>query len=95
MKKLITTISADIAMGAFDAEGERRVRAWFDRLENWDADEAVRKMSVPLETFPGVYVLRPPTDLRIFFRIDDDTVTILEITNKSVLLEFGRMVGVN
>ena len=32
---------------------------------------------------PGVYVMLTTTDIRIFFRVDGDTVTILDVAKKA------------
>ena len=58
-------------------------------LARWDEDEAVRENSLPLPGHDGVYMLRTTTDLRIFFRIDGDTITVLNVANLSVILASG------
>jgi hypothetical protein len=90
MKKIVTTLPVDIALRTLDAAGVRRFRAWFDRLGNWDGDELVRKRSYPLESMPGVYVLKTGGEIWIFFRIDEEVITILDIANKSAVLAFGH-----
>jgi hypothetical protein len=77
MKKLVLAPEVEIALRTLDPEGVQRVHARFDCLKRWDTDEAVRTNSEPLEELPGVYVLRTSTDLRIFCRIEGDTITIL------------------
>src|ERR1043165_473134 len=79
MKQIMIAPAVEITMGSLDPDGVRRVRAWFDYLQRWDEDEVVRKNSVPLEKIPGVYVMRTTTDIRIFFRIDGDTITVLDV----------------
>src|SRR5437899_9845062 len=86
MKKIVTTQPVDIALRSLDAEGVRKVHAWFDHLRNWDGDEFVRKHSHGLEGVPGVNVLKTSTDIRIFFRIDGNTITILDIAKKSAIM---------
>jgi hypothetical protein len=89
MKQVILAPDVHIAMRSLDPEGARRVRAWFDSLARWDEDEAVRKNSLSLEQAPGVYMLKTTTDFRIFFRLDGDTVTILDVANRAALLSSG------
>src|SRR5438046_1370494 len=79
MKKVQYTPAVELSMGSLDPDGVRRVLAWFDYLKRWDEDEVVRKNSLPLPGHEGVYVLRKTTDIRIFFRIDGDTITVLDI----------------
>lgn len=73
----------------------RWVQAWFSYLERWDTDEVVRRNSEPLPEMPGVYVMRTTTDIRIFFRIDGDTVTILDVAKKAAILTSGHVAGVS
>ena len=93
MLKVVTTPPVDIAVRTLDPDGVRRVHAWFTYLERWDTDETVRKNSEPLKELPGVYVMRTTTDIRIFFRIDGDTVTILDVAKKSAILTSGHISG--
>lgn len=89
MKKIVLGPSVEIALRTLDPEGEERMRTWFDYLQRWDTDDAVRKNSVKLEGMPGVYVLETTTDLRIFFRIDGDTITVLDIAKMAAILASG------
>jgi hypothetical protein len=73
-------------MQALDPDGVRRVHGCFDNLSPWDEDEVVRKNSLPLKTIPGVYVMRTTTDIRGFFRIDGDTVTVLDVARTPAIL---------
>jgi mRNA-degrading endonuclease RelE of RelBE toxin-antitoxin system len=91
MKKIVATPPVDIALRTLDADTVRRVHAWFDRLRNWDGDEHLRRHARSLDSVPGVYVLRTSTEIRIFFRIDDDTITILDIAKKSAILTSGHI----
>ena len=86
MKKIVLSEDVEMALRTLDPAGVRRVKAWFTYLERWDTDEAVRRNSMPLEKMPGVYVLRTTTDLMIFFRIDGDTVTVLDIAKRKAIL---------
>lgn len=96
MKKIVLDPSVEISLGTLDEEGARRVRGWFKYLENWDTDEAVRKNSVPLSEMPGVYVLRTTIDLLIFFQIEGDNITVIDIARrKAILATAGRNSGDN
>jgi hypothetical protein len=91
MKKLQYAPSVELAMNFLDAEGVRRVQAWFTYLERWDEDEAVRRNSVSLPGHPGVFLLITTTDLRIFFRVDGDTITVLDIARLPAILASGGL----
>jgi hypothetical protein len=89
MKTLELSPNVEIALSALDPDGVRRIHAWFDYLRRWDEDEVVRANSIPLDTIPGVYMLRTTTDLRVFFRIDGDTVKVLDVARMAAILAFG------
>jgi len=89
MKKVITTLPVDIALRALDTDGVRKVYAWVDHLRNWDGDEFVRTHSHSLEGVSGVYVLKTSTDIRIFFKIDGNTITVLDIAKKPSIMSSG------
>lgn len=90
-KKVITTPAVDSALRTLDEDNRRRVRAWFGELANWDGDESVRNHSHRLDSLPGVYVLKTGTDFRIFFSIQGDTVTIIDIARKQAIVASGRL----
>src|SRR4051794_11057343 len=89
MKKVQYAPAVELSMRSLDPDGVRRVHAWFDYLKRWDEDEVVRENSLLLPGYEGVYVLRTTTDIRIFFRIDGDTITILDIAKQSAILASG------
>jgi mRNA-degrading endonuclease RelE of RelBE toxin-antitoxin system len=91
MKLTVTTSTVDIALRTMDDDDRQRVHAWFDHLRNWDGDEFVRKQSHSLEGVPGVYVLKTSGDIRIFFRIDGETITILDVAKKSAIIASGSV----
>jgi hypothetical protein len=86
MKKIVTTPLVDIALRTLDADDVRRIHAWFGHLQNWDDDEFVQTHSHTLEGVSGVYVLKTSTDVRIFFRMNGDTITILDIARKPAIM---------
>jgi mRNA-degrading endonuclease RelE of RelBE toxin-antitoxin system len=93
MKQVVITPPVEIALRSLDSENRRRIHAWFDHLKNWDGDQFVRSRSHKLEGLPDVYVLRTSTDLRIFFRIDGDTITILDVAKRSTIMTSGHIPG--
>ena len=94
MKRLEYAPAVQIALRGLDPDGVRRLHAWFAYLERWDTDPVVRANSVPLPGHEGVLVLRTTTDLRIFFRIDGDTITVLDVANKpTIYASAGISVG--
>ena len=94
MKTVVTTLPVDIALRTLDHDGLQRVNAWFDHLRNWDSDETVRENSYPLKGMPGVFVLRTTTDIRIFFKMEGDSITILDVAKKQSILASGHIAEV-
>jgi mRNA-degrading endonuclease RelE of RelBE toxin-antitoxin system len=93
MKTIVTTPSADIALRSLDSASVRQVQSWFDHLRDWDSDPYVRNRSHSLEAVSGVNVLRASSDLRIFFKIDGNTVTIVDIAKKPAIVVSGHIPG--
>jgi mRNA-degrading endonuclease RelE of RelBE toxin-antitoxin system len=90
MKEVITTPFVDVALRTLDDENRRKVKAWFDSLANWDGDEFVRKHSHSLDSLPGVYVLKTSSDWRIFFTIQGNTLTVVDIGTKQSIEVSGQ-----
>jgi mRNA-degrading endonuclease RelE of RelBE toxin-antitoxin system len=93
MKKVVITQSVQVALRTLDDETRRRVNAWFEHLANWDGDEYVRSHSHSLDSIPGVYVLKTSTDLRIFFTMQGNSVTIIDIAKKQSIIMSGQTLG--
>ena len=86
MKKVVTTPAVDLALRTLGPDEVRRIHAWFDHLANWDGDPFVRENSHALAEVPGVRVFRTSTDTRIFFTIEGDTITVLDVANKQAIM---------
>jgi len=86
MKKLIVTPDVEFALTTLRAEEARQVRAWFDHLANWDDDAFVRVNSHALPDVAGVNMLRTSSDYRIFFSLEGDTITVLDVATKQAIL---------
>lgn len=81
------TNAAKIAVTGLPDDERRRVHAWFDHLKNWPTDREVQKNSTRVlpEQEPNVYVLRTTSDVRIFFTVDDDEITVVDVARKDAL----------
>jgi len=93
MKQVEYAPAVELSMSALDPDGVRRVHAWFDYLRRWDEDEVVRKNSLPLPGLQGVYVLKTTTDIRIIFRIDGGTITVLDIAKHEAIITSGGVLA--
>lgn len=89
MKNVVISQPVEIALRTLEAESARKVRAAFDRLQDWDNDEFAQTHSHSLEGVSGAYVLRTNSDMRIFFRLDGNTITILDIARKPAIITSG------
>ena len=89
MKKVECAPAVELSMRSLDADGKRRVHAWFDYLKRWDEDEVVRNNSLALPGHTGVYVLKTTTDIRIFFRLEGGTITVLDVAKESAIMASG------
>jgi hypothetical protein len=86
MKKVVLAPEVHSALRTLGPDEVRRVEAWFDHLSHWDSDAFVRENSPALPGMPEVRMLRTTTDLRIFFSIEGETITILDVTTKQAIL---------
>jgi hypothetical protein len=89
MKTLAISPTVEIALSSLGPQEVQRLHDRFDRLRRWDDDQGVRNNSTSLDRIPGVYITRAPGDVHIFFRIDGDTVTILDVARTSAILASG------
>ena len=79
---VIQTPPVEIAVRTLSEEDRLKVWAWFDHLANWENDSFVREHSEKLPSRSNVYVLKTSNDgLRIFFRLDEDQIEILDIAS--------------
>jgi mRNA-degrading endonuclease RelE of RelBE toxin-antitoxin system len=90
MKRVIITRSVQVALRSLDEANHDRIQSWFNRLANWDEDHSVRNHAHRLDAFPGVHMMKTGSDLRIFFKVDQDTITILDIGKKQSILTSGQ-----
>ena len=87
---VILTQPVEIALRTLGEEDRLRVTAWFEHLKHWEKDDYVRRRSQKLNPDEEVYVLKTNTDLRIFFRLEQDRIEILDIARKDTIIQFGH-----
>jgi hypothetical protein len=86
MKKVVTTSTVDFALRTLGQEERLQVCAWFNHLSNWDGDPFLQANSYELPGEPGVFMLRTGSDIRIFFSLTDDMITILDVAKKQAIM---------
>jgi hypothetical protein len=83
------TQPVQISLHSMNDEDHRRVTAWFDFLKkNWGTDEFLRKNSRKLPTEGNVYLLDTLSDLLIFFSVEGEEISILEVGRPKTLEMF-------
>jgi mRNA-degrading endonuclease RelE of RelBE toxin-antitoxin system len=87
--KVIILQPVKIALRTLSDKERRQVFAWIDHLKNWENDKTVQNNSHQLEDFDNVYVLRTTSDIRIFFKLQEDQITVLDIAMKSTIVNSG------
>ena len=90
MKKVVLSPEVELVLQTLSADELRRVQAWFTHLANWDGDTFIRANSHSLPEIPGVFVLRTSTDLRIFFRLEGETITVLDVAKKQAIVRTAQ-----
>jgi hypothetical protein len=92
---MIVTIAepAQIALRNLSSDNRQRVEAWIDNLKRWDADPFVREHSKRLEASDNIFMLVTSTDIRIFFALEKDTITVLEVAKKATIVSSGHISG--
>jgi mRNA-degrading endonuclease RelE of RelBE toxin-antitoxin system len=91
--KVITTAPVDIALRTLGIEDQRRVLAWIGHLKNWEGDQFVQEHSYKLKPSENTYVLHTSTDIRIFFTLEDNTITVLDVAKRPGILTSGSIAG--
>lgn len=87
------TQPAEIALDSLSSEERRRVHSWLGYFERWDEDPFVREKSKKLPEEDDVYYFNTSDDIAIFFRLDGDSISILDLARPSWLSKFSRWFG--
>ena len=84
---------AQIALRNLSDDDRRRVGAWIDNLKNWGCDPFVAQHSKQLDADQNVYMLLTSSDIRIFFSLEEDVITVLEVAKKATIINSGQISG--
>jgi len=88
---VILTQPVEIALRTLGPEDREKVVAWFDHLKNWENDSLLRSQAKRVNSADNVYVLKTGGDVRIFFRLEQDRIAILDIATKATILSSGHV----
>jgi hypothetical protein len=80
---------AEVVLRNASEEDRRRVWAWIDNLKRWETDPFIRQHSKKLEDPRNAYMLWTTTDIVIFFELQPDSITVLDVAKKATILSSG------
>ena len=84
---------AQIVLQNLGDDDRRKVWGWIDTLKRWDSDSFVQQHSKKLDTGKNEYMLITPIDLLIFFSLQGDSITVLDVARKSTILRSRLAAG--
>ena len=90
---VVTTAPVDIALRTLGFEDRQQVLAWIGHLKNWEGDPFVQQHSYKLKPSGNTYVLHTSTDIRIFFTLEGNTITVLDVAKRPGILTSGSIAG--
>jgi hypothetical protein len=79
----------DFSLSTLRDDDRRRLLTFFDRLRNWETDPLLAEYSRALPGEEGVRVIKA-NGWHVFFRIEGDTLTILDIASSETIAAFAR-----
>jgi mRNA-degrading endonuclease RelE of RelBE toxin-antitoxin system len=85
--------SAQIVLRNLSDDDRRKVWAWINNLERWETDPFVKQHSKKVDAGQNVYMLLTSTDVRIFFALEKDSITVLDVAKKATIISSGHISG--
>jgi hypothetical protein len=89
---VIVSEPAQIVLRNASEDERRRVWAWIDHLKRWETDAFARNHSKKLDS-DDTYMLLTTSDVRIFFTLVGETITVLDVAKKDTIVRFGQTSG--
>jgi hypothetical protein len=84
---------AQIVLRNLSDDGRRRVWAWIDNLKRWDTDSLVRQHAKKLHGDGNVSMLFAGPEVRIFFELGEETITVLDVAKRTTISSSGQSTG--
>ncbi len=91
--KVLQTPPVEIALRTLGPQDRQEVLAWFDNLRNWESDSWLRSRAKQVNPSDNVYVLKTGGEFRIFFRLEQDQIVVLDLATKATILGSGHVAG--
>jgi len=86
-----TTSQVDIAMRTLTKAERLPVVRWLNQLKNWESDERIRTAAKQVTPLDNVYILRIDGDLCLFFRLEEDQITVVDLAMWDTVLKFASI----
>ncbi len=81
---------AQIALRNLSDDDRRRVWAWIDNLKRWESDPFVQQHAKKLDAGDNTYMLLTSTEFRLFFSLEKDAITVLDVAKKATIIGSGE-----
>ncbi len=91
--KLVKTEPVEIGLRMLGDDDRRKVWAWIEHLANWETDAIIREHSRLIDPVENLYLLTTNTEYRVFFRLEDAQIVLLDIASESTLRLFSTAGG--
>jgi len=91
--KVNVTESVQRSIRTLSSQDRQKIFAWIDHLGNWENDSTVRKNSKHVGDKGNLYVLRATNDVRVFFLLQGDTITVVDVATKDSIITSGKISG--
>lgn len=79
--------TVQFAVRTLDEDDRKRMHAWFDHLKHWETDPGIRRLAQKLDVkgYGDVYALHTKPDMVIFFRLEEQVITILDLAREATI----------
>jgi hypothetical protein len=91
--KVLQSPPVEIGLRTLGPEDRQEVLAWFDHLKKWDTDAWLRSRAKQVNPADNVYVLKTNGEFRIFFRLEQDRIVLLDLATKATIVGSGQPSG--
>ena len=83
---------AEIALRMSREDTRKSAEAWIDHLKRWDSDPYIRQHSKKLDNSgENVYALITSDDLVVFYALEEEGITVLDVARRSAISSFSPM----
>jgi hypothetical protein len=91
--KVLQTQPVEIALRTLGPEDRQEVHVWLNHLRSWENDAFLRSRAKKVNASDNVYVLKTGGEFRIFFRLEQERIVILDLATKATIVGSGDVAG--